>query len=185
MIIGLTGSNCAGKDTVAEYLEGKKGFVHRSLSDALRDEMRKRKIEITRDSLIRVGTALRRKEGSAVLAKRVVKKMDKSGDYVITSIRHPAEIRELRKIKGFVLVNVDAPVSVRFKRMRKRKRPGDPETLKDFIAAEKRESATRGPGQQLARCREMADFTLLNRESGFGAMHKKIGRLLEKFGKIM
>ena len=184
MIIGLTGSNCAGKDTVAEYLAGKKGFVHLSLSDALRDEMRKRKIEITRDSLIRVGTALRRKEGNSVLAKRVVKKMDKSGDYVVTSIRHPAEIRQLRKLKKFILVNVDAPVALRFRRMRKRKRHGDPQTLSEFIAAEKKESATSGPGQQLQRCREMADVAFINNRNGLRATYKKVELLLEKSGKI-
>jgi len=44
LIIGLTGKNCAGKGTVAEYL-AKKGFVGYSLSDIIREELSKKKIE--------------------------------------------------------------------------------------------------------------------------------------------
>ena len=39
MIIGLTGENCAGKGTVADYLK-KKGFYYLSLSDVIREELK-------------------------------------------------------------------------------------------------------------------------------------------------
>ena len=38
IIIGLTGENCAGKGTVADYLV-QKGFYYYSLSDTIREEL--------------------------------------------------------------------------------------------------------------------------------------------------
>jgi dCMP deaminase len=43
-----------------------------------------------------------------------------------------------------------------------RKRPGDPKTLKEFIASEKKESQVRGSGQQLSLCARMAGRTIIN-----------------------
>ena len=40
MIIGITGSYASGKDTVASILQ-EKGFIHYSLSDILREELKK------------------------------------------------------------------------------------------------------------------------------------------------
>ena len=48
MIIGLTGPNAAGKGEVARYLE-RRGFHYFSLSDEIRDEVRQRGLEISRE----------------------------------------------------------------------------------------------------------------------------------------
>ena len=78
MIIGLTGSFCGGKDSVADYL-GEKGFIHFSLSDMLREELRKRKKKVTRENLQKIGKELREKHGDSVLAERALKKVKKGG----------------------------------------------------------------------------------------------------------
>ena len=52
MLIGLTGRNAAGKGEVARYLQ-KKSFYYYSLSDVIRDEIRSRDLQPTRESLIR------------------------------------------------------------------------------------------------------------------------------------
>ncbi len=56
MIIGLTGSYCSGKDTVADYIVGKSGFLHFSLSDEIRLIMKEQNIEPTRENLIVLGS---------------------------------------------------------------------------------------------------------------------------------
>ena len=58
-LIGLTGTNGAGKGEVAAYLM-KKGYAYVSLSDEIREELRRRGEPITRDSLIAEGNAPRR-----------------------------------------------------------------------------------------------------------------------------
>ena len=50
MLIGLTGRNAAGKGEVAEYLKNK-SFYYYSLSDVIRDEIRSRGQQPTRDVL--------------------------------------------------------------------------------------------------------------------------------------
>jgi len=52
--IGLTGTNGSGKGAAAEYFI-QKGYVYFSLSDVIREELRKNGIEPTRDNLIRMG----------------------------------------------------------------------------------------------------------------------------------
>lgn len=180
MIIGFTGPYCSGKDTAADYLVSNKGFAHYSLSDELRLEMKARGIDPSRENLIAVGTELRASEGLGVLARRALRRCEPGKDYVITSIRHPVEIEELRCQPGFTLVLLDAPVDLRFERMSGRRRPGDPASIEKLVELEARESQTSGPGQQLSTCAAMADVTLVNAGGDPAVFHGEIDRLLEQ-----
>jgi len=163
MILGVTGYFCAGKDTLAQFLE-KRGFVHISLSDIIRAEIRSRGQRVTLKRLTDVGNELRRRYGAGVLAVRALRRMNQYTRYVVTSIRHPAEIETLRLRRDFVLVFVDAPQRVRWERSLARARKGDElPTFEEFVAAEKRQLASDDPdAQQLALCREEADLVLRN-----------------------
>ena len=70
MIIGLTGTNGAGKTVAAEHLQTN-GFAFHSLSDEIRAELESEGREATRENLIESGNRLRADYGSAVLAERV------------------------------------------------------------------------------------------------------------------
>ena len=85
MLIGLTGRNAAGKGEVAKYLQTK-SFYYYSLSDAIRDELRARKLEVSREALIQVGNELRQRFGPSVLADRIVELTQPDRNYVIDSI---------------------------------------------------------------------------------------------------
>ncbi|MCL2389998.1 MAG: AAA family ATPase [Endomicrobia bacterium] len=183
MIIGLTGSYCSGKDTVAEYIVEAYGYGHYSLSDVIRDVMKSEGVEPTRENLIIFGTNLRAQNGNGVLAKKVLSLMKEGQNYCITSIRHSDEVTELKKRKDFILINVDAPQSVRFERMKKRQRPGDPETLEKFIELEKKESQTSGSGQQLVKTAEMSDITFINDYNDLEALKAGVDKLLNKISE--
>ena len=180
MILGLTGSYCSGKDTVADYIVKKHNFKHYSLSDIIREAMRKEGVEITRENLIVFGTKLRAENGEGVLAKLASAKMNATDNFCITSIRHPSEVQELKTQKNFILVNVDAPQSIRFQRMLKRKRHGDPQTLEKFTELENKESQSSGPGQQLAKTAALADITFINDCDEIEVLERKIDELLVK-----
>ncbi len=180
MIIGLTSFIGAGKTTVGDYLV-KKGFVFYSLSDVIREEIKSRGLEITRDRLVEVGNELRKRFGSSVLADRILDKINKGPkkNYVIDSIRNPAEIQTLRKIKGFRLFFIDAPIELRFKRIDERKRENDPTSFEDFKKAEQREMQSKdSSSQQLLKCKQMADAVIIN-YSTVKALYKKIDKLVE------
>ncbi|MFA7074059.1 MAG: AAA family ATPase [Endomicrobiaceae bacterium] len=180
MIIGLTGSYCSGKDTVADYIVQNNGFLHFSLSDEIRFIMKAKNIESTRENLIVFGTKLRQEQGNDVLAKSVISKFEPGKNYCITSIRHTQEVLRFKTIKNFVLVNVDAPQSLRFERMQRRKRSGDPETLEKFIELENKEAQSSGSGQQVSLCSKMADITFVNDTDNIKELYLKIDELLKK-----
>jgi len=178
MIIGLTGFCCSGKDTVAEYICEKYGYIHYSLSDVIREMLVKTSTKLLRENLILFGTKLREENGNGILAKKILEKIDANGKYCITSIRHPDEVKELRKRKDFILININASQLVRFKRMQRRKRSGDPDTLEKFIELENRESQTDGPGQQLGRTADMADINFVNDSDDIESLKVAVEKLL-------
>lgn len=158
-LIGLTGTNGAGKGEVAAYLV-KNGYAYVSLSDEVREDLRRRGKEVTRDQMIATGNALRRRFGADVLARRAMKKV--KGRAVVDSIRNVREVAFLRRQDGFILVAVDAPARLRFERVQKRGRQESAATLEEFISKEKLEMKGGQNEQQLRRCMTLADLTIVN-----------------------
>ena len=181
MIIGLTGANASGKGEAASYLKSK-SFEYYSLSDILREKAGARKIEPSRENLIKLGNELREKNGPSVLADAVIKKIKDKNNYVIDSIRNPFEIKALRKLKGFILIGVDAPLEIRFKRIVSRNRQGDPGTLEEFIEKERRENIASSTNQQLENCLRLADVLIIN-NSSLNDFHKKIDEKIAEIQK--
>ncbi len=177
MILGVTGFFAAGKDTVAEILT-KKGFKHVSLSDMIREELRNRSEEITIPNLRRVGNELRENNGPGILGERAAVALANAKQAVVTSIRHPAEVEALRKLGNFAMLFVDAPVEIRFERSQGRAREGDPESLEEFIAQEKKQmESADANAQNLSACKDMADH-VVNNDSSYGKLTEKIEKLL-------
>src|SRR5262245_40520782 len=181
MLIGLTGRNAAGKGEAARYLLTK-SFYYYSLSDAIREEIRSRGEEPTRERLIVVGNELRQKYGANVLAERILAKIEDDKHYAIDSIRNPAEVDAFRAAKHFKLVRIEAPPEVRFQRILNRQRESDPKTYEEFIALENREAEGDDTSQNLVKVELMADYTLVN-DSAMETLHIQIDRLLPKLLK--
>src|SRR2546430_5970437 len=176
MLIGLTGRNAAGKGEVARYLQTK-SFYYCSLSDVIRDEIRSRGLQPTRDLLIAVGNELRQKYGANILAERVLERIEDDKHYVIDSIRNPAEVEAFRAAKHFKLIRVEAPQEVRFRRILSRRRESDPRTFEEFIELEKREAGGEETSQNLVKVELMADHTLTN-DGLLETLYPKIDELL-------
>jgi dCMP deaminase len=178
MLIGLTGRNAAGKGEVARYLQTK-SFYYYSLSDVIREEIRSRKEEATRDRLIIVGNELRQRYGASVLAERILTRIEDDKHYIIDSIRNPAEVDAFRAAKHFKLIRVEAPLEVRFRRILSRQRESDPETLEEFIELENREAEGDDTSQNLVKVELMADHTLTN-DGSLEKLHAQIDELLPR-----
>ena len=162
MIIGLTGTNGAGKTIAAEHLRSN-GFAYHSLSDEIRAELESEGREATRENLIEAGNRLRADQGPAVLAERVKRRLRPDRNYVVDSIRNPHEVRALQSAGNFCLLHLDGPREIRYERVRERGGPRTPASLDEFTAQEERETNSTDPThQQLRACREMADENLIN-----------------------
>jgi len=180
MIFGVSGFNGAGKGEIVRFLEAR-SFYALSLSDVIRDELRTQGFEETRERMIETGRALRSAHGPGALADRLAAKLLPDRNYVIDSVRHPAEVEALRARTGrFRLLWVDADERVRLERIRARGRSGDPETLEALRAFETRELASDDPaGQQLLAVQHLADFTLRN-DGDLPALHEALQQILER-----
>jgi len=181
MLIGLTGRNAAGKGEVARYLQ-KKSFYYYSLSDAIRDEIRSRGEQPTRERLIIIGNELRQRHGAAVLAERILSKVEDDKHYVIDSIRNPSEVEAFREAKHFKLIRVEAPPEVRFQRIVNRQRESDPKTYEEFVALENREAEGDDTSQNLVKVELMADYPLIN-DGPVEKLYAQIDELLPKLLK--
>jgi len=173
-LIGLTGTNGAGKGEAAAFFQ-KKGYKYFSLSDLIREELRNKGQSITRDNLIKMGNHLRNKFGPDILAKRVIERVQ--GKAIIDSIRNPKEVAHLKKQKSFLLLAIDAPVEIRYNRVIKRGRQESVDSLQEFIAKEAEEMSTKESGQQLQNCMKMADIVIIN-DGCLEDFHKKLEEFL-------
>ncbi|MCP5468190.1 MAG: AAA family ATPase [Deltaproteobacteria bacterium] len=180
MIIGLTGKNASGKGEVAKVLQ-EGGFYYLSLSDQLREELKNRGLEVTRENLIHVGREMRLLYGGGVLADRALQKIAIDKNYIVDSIRNPREVEVLRRLKDFKLVHVTAPIEERFLRIQARNREGDPQDLEAFKTLEAREAQSADPNaQQLDETALLADAELENSLS-LDELRTRVKELIRQF----
>jgi dCMP deaminase len=180
MILGLSGTNGAGKGEVLRFLE-ERSFYPFSLSDVIRRELAAQGLEESRERMIETGNAIRRAHGAGGLAVRLADQLSPDRNYVIDSIRHPAEVEVLRgRTPHFQLIWVDAPEEIRLSRIVERARPGDPQTLEELQRLEGRELGGDDPNaQQLLAVRDLADFHIDN-AGDLEALHTEVQTLLER-----
>ena len=180
MILGVSGLNGSGKGEVVRFLEAR-SFYSLSLSDVIRDELRSRGLEETRERMIETGRELRAKEGPGALAARLAVRLVSDRNYAIDSVRHPAEVETLRALTGrFRLLWVEADEAVRLERIRRRARPGDPATLEELRRLEGQELGSSDPAaQQLLAIRELADLRVRN-DGDLAALHRALQEILEQ-----
>lgn len=178
MIMGLTGTNASGKGMFCSILKEHYGFAVHSLADPLREEAASRGIEPTTKNLIALGNEMREKRGPGALAKLIMGRLP-NGDVVLDSIRNPAEIVELRKLSGFVLIALDAPLKVRYEREHARGRIGNAKTFEEWLAIEKMEDGENPLHLQVHMCMKLADYALQN-DGTKEELKKKIDEVLQK-----
>ena len=180
MIIGLTGKNASGKGEVAAYLKSR-GFTFYSLSDVLREELRRRRKAVTRNNLIFLGNKLRDEYGPSVLADKILKRIEDDHHYVIDSFRNPEEVKAFRRMtRDFRLVSVEASPRTRFDRMHLRNREQDATTYKEFVQQEKRELTSSEPTKQNLRATAaLADVRVPN-DGTIDQLHDRLSRLFSQ-----
>lgn len=177
MIIGLTGRNCAGKGTVAEYFTAR-SFGYYSLSDAIRQHLADQGIPESRDNLIAAGNQLRREGGPGVLGAKILALLEPGKDYVVDSIRNPSEVTELRSRADFVLLEVRAPERLRYERLVSRGRVGDATSFEEFQRQEQAElQSADSAAQQLDATAACADHVVTN-DGGLDALHVHMEAIL-------
>lgn len=182
MIVGLTGYFGAGKGETAVYLKTK-GFTYHSCSDYLRGELEKLGKPKTIENLISLGNELRVKHGAGIIAQRLIDESKKKHEklVVVDSLRHPEEIAVLKESGDFVLLSLDAPIEMRYERIKSRGRPEDRMSYEEFCRQEELQLTGQGSQAQLLACRKLADYNVVN-DSTLTELHQKIDDILKEIG---
>ena len=135
-IIGITGTNGAGKGAVVSYLLEQKGFAHHSASSFIVQEILRRGLTADRDSMISVGNELRASYGADHIIRSLYTRARASEQpAVIESLRALGEVRCIKALGGFV-IGVDAEPEIRYQRALLRGSVKDGVSFEKFIAQE-------------------------------------------------
>lgn len=163
MIIGITGTDGAGKGTVVTTLIAR-GFTHYSARAFIVAEIEKQGLPVDRNQMRLTANALRAERGDEYVVRQAYERAvtEQHSRVVIESLRAIAEARYLQQ-RGGILLAVDADQAVRYQRVQARRSASDKVTYEQFVAHEELEKNDPDPhGMQKARVMEMADYTIMN-----------------------
>ncbi len=164
MIIGITGTDGAGKGTVVDYLVRQKGFEHYQARALILEEIAKRGVPDDRNQMRLVGNDLRRLHGNDYIIRTFLERARETGakDVVIDSLRAVAEAETLKAAGGIVLA-IDADQRLRYERVQKRRSSSDQVSFEQFHDQEELEKNDPDPhGMQKQKVMEMSDYIIHN-----------------------
>lgn len=163
MIIGITGTNGAGKGTVVEYLTKEKGFAHFSVRAFLIEEIKRRGLEIDRPAMRQVANEMRKEHGPSYVVEQLMKQaLETPGNAVVESIRALGE-GEFLKRQGAIIWAIDADREIRYKRILTRWSETDKIDYETFCMHEDREARGTEPwDMNVQGVMKMADHTFTN-----------------------
>ena len=179
-IIGISGTNGSGKDTVGEMLAERHGYLFISVTNILREGLKKQGLPTERENTRNLSTQWRREHGLGVLIDKALdffnsQKVSKDGSWklkykglAIASLRHPGEVDRVHELGGQV-VWVDADPKLRYKRIYSRARgTEDQKTYERFLAEEQAEMQNYGGDEttlNMSGVKAKADIFLENNGS--------------------
>lgn len=121
-IVGIAGTNGAGKDTLGELLAERCGYKFRSVSDILREELTSQGIPHEREHMRALSTKWANEHGHGVLSVKTIEAYAEEEEregysgLVIGSIRRPAEAKAIHE-EGGIVIWIDADKRTRYDRI--------------------------------------------------------------------
>ncbi len=195
-IIGVSGTNGSGKDTLAELRAEKENSMPASLSDILRVHQRENGLPCEREDLANLSRQWREDyDNNGILVTKTIERYEEINQNLawqalrcfnglsVVSLRHPAEADEIHKHGGLVIWTESDP-RISFERISnsQRGRVDDDKTFEQFVAelecellpAEGVSSGT----VNLGAVRPLADEIIFN---NFDTKEEYIAYLAERF----
>lgn len=173
-IVGISGTNGAGKDELGLLLAERCGYYFHSVSDLLREELTRQGKPHTRENMSNLSKQWRNESGDpGIMFTKAIEEYlaikDEKGynGVALVNMRHPGEVKTIHSYGG-VAVWVDADQRVRYERIQSgnRGRHEDNVTFEHFQADEMREMHPPADAPEgalhMAAVKELADITIEN-----------------------
>jgi len=161
LVVGLVGMPGSGKSIVVETAQ-QKGYEVVVMGDVVREETRKRGLELNPKNIGAVMLDLRKKGGQGVIAEKCVPRIERteSRKVIIDGLRSLNEADVFKAhFPSFSLVAVHASPETRFNRLNRRCRSDDPDGWEVFRERDMRELGV-GLGNAIA----MAEYIIINED---------------------
>lgn len=183
-IIAFIGFPLSGKSTATKVAK-ELGIPVIVMGDVVRNEAQKRGLELSDENLGRVANELRQKDGMDAIAKRCIplirESVKEKGVVVVDGVRGIAEVERFKKEFGedFILIYIDAPLELRYKRALERGRSDDISSIEELKARDERELSW-GMGEAI----KIANFTIENTDD-LKSFKEKIKDLLNQLARFV
>jgi dephospho-CoA kinase len=183
LIILVTGLPGSGKSIVSETAR-EMGIPVLIMGDIVREEARKRGLELLPENLSMVANDLRKKYGKEAVALFTAEKirgLKTSGPVLVDGVRSLDEVAVFEELGETCIIAVHASPSKRFERIKGRGRPGDPVTWKQFLDRDLVELSW-GVGNVIA----LADYIIVNDttlEEAKDQSRRILGEVVESGGR--
>jgi dephospho-CoA kinase len=179
-VIGTIGLIGSGKDTVAQYIARRYGYTIISMRDLVKEVTEKEGLEPTRENLQTISEKYRKTYGMDYFARLATEKASGIGakKVLISEMRKPEDITvpKARFGKDIMIILIEADPEIRFERLRKRGRLGDPKTFEQFQRQEKREYEL-----YFSKSLHLAEYRIENNGT-LEELYNKIDSLLKEHG---
>lgn len=192
-LIGLSGSNGAGKDLVGKILANKHDYLFVSVSDLLRQECRNRGLAVERENLRTVSSEWRKTGGLAILVDKAVETFQaqvsrqKYHGLALASIRNPGEADRIHELGGS-MIWVDADPKIRYNRIFSRRRSSeDIKSFEQFQAeelAEMQGDPSDPTSLNMNAVKQKCDLTILNEGNAIEMLTNDVAAALQPFGLV-
>lgn len=185
IIIGVTGTMTSGKGALQYFLVNR-GFTYIRNTAPILEEGLKNKIDMKdRENWLKILVDLRKKNGMEVLAQEAEKEMDQNDEsdrFVVCPIRHPADIKYLKKKYNALIIFIDAPFDMRYRRTLI-KELGSGLTKEDFKKKDELENNPTGNDAKylpnIEECKKLADEVITN-DKTLNNLNVALDRILRK-----
>lgn len=183
IVICITGTMTSGKGALQYFLIDR-GFKAIRHTQPILDYGLKKKLDMKdRANWFKSVATLRKKFGMQVLAKKADEKIEEEERYVICPIRNPEDLKYFKNKYNALIIYVDAPVDLRYKRTYL-KELGVSMTREEFEKKDKFEYDPKGEDRKyypnIRKCKEMADAIIIN-DKTLNDLNTELEKVLRKY----
>lgn len=170
VVLGLSRS---GKDVIANYLAQRHDFEKFDLNETIAEELRRRRLQVTKSNMESVRSELLKAEGKSSIARKTLRAAPRDGRIVVVGIRSSPEMKEVNLVfPDAIVLRIDSDEEKRFAR----KDRTENISRDDFYDRDEKDLYEGG----LDRVFDSADYVIENNQ-GITPLYAKIEEFLQKY----